>query len=241
MALVVQAKIVMQDVCKQEKSMPPKRDIPLLKYDEEAVAALTACREYLEEAKEFLESRREELPDPSDIAEARFPGSAIVKARHQGDDKFNRERPFIAAVIKDRDAQAEQRSERYFDPWYFVTMVLMELPGGRFHFDRSKHGRYFYLAYVGPEAKEGRYSLLRIIANASSSADTRQGRRKDAHYDYRRATLKQTAKKSIRQSGQKTRSSSRGREEAIQFAIELFKRQLKGRGKKTPPVLRLNP
>src|SRR5262249_47339869 len=80
-----------------------------------------------------------------------------------------------------------------------------------------------------------------IIANTPSSADTRHSGGKDSYYDYRRATLKQITKRSIQQSGQQTRSTSQGREDAIQFAIELFKRQLKGRKKTTPPVLELNP
>src|SRR5215831_17759475 len=32
---------------------------------------------------------------------------------------------------------------------------MMELPGGRFHFSRSKGAQYFYLNYIGPERKDG--------------------------------------------------------------------------------------
>src|SRR5262249_4251614 len=142
------------------------------------------------------------------------------------------------AVIEDREGPKKERTERYFDPWYFVIMLLLELPGGRLRYDISKK-KYHYLAYAGPVGKEGNHYLRRIIANTSSRADTRE-KGEGVHYDYRRATLTKTAKKSIRQAGQETRPTSRVREDAIQFAIELFRRQLKGRDSKAPLVLNLN-
>jgi hypothetical protein len=186
------------------------------------VEALKACQKYEAEAKDWLDGRREELPDPAILISTKFPLSTIPAARC-GEERGE---PFIAAVIKDINAPDEERSERYFDPWYFAAMRLMELSGGRFHFARSKGAKYFYLTYIGPEKKEGNYSLRRMIVNPSPLADIRQTSNADgAHYDYRRSALKATAKSVVRENGQLTRSSSSGRAEAIRFAAELFKVQ----------------
>jgi hypothetical protein len=99
---------------------------------------------------------------------------------------------------------------------------------------------YYYLAYAGPVGKEGNHYLRRIIADTSSEEDTRD-EGQGGHYDYRRATLKKTSKKAIQKAGQETRSISRAREDAIQFAIELFKRQHQAKPKGSPVVLRLSP
>jgi hypothetical protein len=204
-------------------------------YDATAVAALKACRAYLRDAEEFLEGRCEELPDPSGIAATRFPQSSIVTARHTGEDAFGRGLPFIAAVIEDREHADKERSERYFDPWYFAIMLLLELPGGRFRFDISKR-KYHYLAFAGT-GRSGNFYLRRLICDTSSKADTREKGGEGAHYDYRRITLKPTAKETIRAAGQETLILSRTREDAIQFALELFERQLNGKSKL--PVLDL--
>jgi hypothetical protein len=213
---------------------------PVLAYDKKSAAALNACREFLKQAEEFLDGSRPDLPDASPIADARFPRSSILWARCAGVDRFKRDTPFVAARLEDRDRTGEQRSERYFDPWYFVVMLLLELPGGRFRFDGSKNDTYFYLAYAGPVGSEGNYYLRRIVADTSTEEDTRD-EGGDSHYDYRRATLKKMAKKVIRQAGQETRSASRDREDAIQFASELFNRQHKAKEEGRPPVLNLNP
>jgi len=147
------------------------------------------CREYLNQAQEFLDGQRKELPDPNGIVSARFPLSTIRKARCSGEDGFRRDWPFIAAVFEDLDAPAEKRTERYFDQWYFASMTVMQLAGGRFLFDRSKGRQFFYLIYTGPHTKEGRHYLTRIIANPSPLSDVRLSRDKDAHYDCRRITL----------------------------------------------------
>jgi hypothetical protein len=194
------------------------------RYD--AAAALKVCREYLKEAQEFAAGHRTQPPDVSKLVSARFPQSSIRAARYGVDSRS----PYIAAVIEDRDAPEEERSERFFDPWYFVPMLLMELPGGRFRFDRSKGAKYFYLAYAGPDGNEGNHYLRRIIVNTSRLADTRQkARSKEAHYDYRRAALKEVDKRVIEAMGQETLSPSRTREDAIKFAIGIFKRQLNSR------------
>jgi hypothetical protein len=122
------------------------------------------------------------------------------------------------------------------DPWYFLVMLLLELPGGRFRFDISKK-IYHYLAYAG-SGREGNYYLRRLICNTSSKADTREQGGEDGHYDYRRIALKPTAKEAIRAAGQETLVYARTREDAIKFALDLFERQLNGRDKL--PVLGLS-
>jgi hypothetical protein len=202
-----------------------KTRVPEIAYDAKSRAALTACREYLRQADVFLKADGE-MPDPSGLAEARFPLSTIHKARH-GKDKFW---PFIAAVLHDVDAPEEERNERKFDPWYFAAMRLMELPGGRFVFDRSQGRKFYYLAYVAPQTKEGRHYLRRIIANPSPRGDVRQDKSiKSTHHDYRRITLKATSKDEVwDQLGQETRGSSKTRQDAIRFAVDLFDQQLNG-------------
>jgi hypothetical protein len=217
-----------------------KRKVVHLKYDDKSAAMLGRCRWYLKEAKKFLDGSRTDLPDPSGIVDARFPQTSILMARHTGEDKFGRGTPFIAAFVQDTEQPEKRWPEIYFDPWYFVIVLLLELAGGRFRFDLSK-GKYRYLAYAGPESTEGNHYLRRIIANTPSGADTRQRGVDGSRADYRRVTLKKARKASIRQRGQETRKTSRVREDAIKFAVDVFKRQLKGRGKTTPPVLHLNP
>lgn len=202
----------------------------ILGYGDESIAALEACRTYLEQAIKFLSGKRKNLPDVLAVTETSFPNSSILSARHDNEDKSGSGWPFVACVIADDTAPGKRRSERYFDQWYFVVMRLLELPGGRFRFDRSKKNQYFYLAYAGPQGKEGNHYLRRIIANTPWWSDTRENRREaGSHYDYRRAALKRTAKNVVRRLGQETRSFSRERDDAVSFAVALFKRQLKNR------------
>jgi hypothetical protein len=207
--------------------LPVQKAHPRIEYNAKDVGALKACREYLTQADEWLDGRREELPQLSGVSVARFPLSTIRKARHEGVDRFHLGWPFVAAEMDDLEAPEEKRSERFFDQWYFVVMSIMELPGGRFLFYRSKNNAYYYLVYVGagPLKWEGRHFLRRIIANPPSGVDVRQSRDKDGHYDYRRITLVPKSKKAVRLLGQKTRALSQTREDAVRFALELFERQ----------------
>ncbi|MET3337289.1 hypothetical protein ABIF61_005813 [Bradyrhizobium japonicum] len=194
----------------------------------DADAILKRCLDYLGPAEDFLAGRRKELPDASRLAK---PFGCILEARADGEDLFNLGTPFVAAKIEDLDAPDEERRERYFDPWDYALMLVMLLAGARFRFDRSKYARYYFLAYVGPVGKVGNHSLRRIIMNPPPASDVRQTRRTpDAHLDYRRAGLKAIAKRVVRKLGQMTRSHSRGREDSIAFAVELFARQLATHG-----------
>jgi hypothetical protein len=218
---------------------PTNKPRVAIRLDSKYNITLAYCRDNLKQAEDYIRGDRTELPDPSKIARARFSPTTIGKGRYTGKDRLERGTPFIAAKIHDDSRPLEEGSERYFDPWYFVAMLLLELPAGRFHYDRSKVDRqrgkaYWYLAYIGPFTKEGNHYLRRIIAETSASADTREKKRaKDSHYDYRRATLSPVAKSRVRAMGQETRSLSRTRDDAIKFSIQLFDRQI-GKGGKLP-------
>ena len=182
------------------------------------------------------------LPDHRAITDPRFLLGSMRAARPDGEDRFHLGIPFVAVLVRDDDASPgdDRRSERYIDPWYFASMLLMELPQGRFRFDRSKREGYYYLAYAGPERKdkEGNHYLRRSIMDAPPDADVRQKRRlPEGHYDYRKVTLKLTKKRVIRATGQKTRFHSRTRGYAIRFAAGLFGRCLEARGTQSFPGL----
>jgi hypothetical protein len=215
------------------------KKVPILNYEEKSVTALKAFREYLKQAEDFV-GGREDLPDASLIVAARFPSSTIHAARHTGPDRFDLGWPFIAAVIEDLTAPDEERRERYIDPWYFVVMLLMELPGGRFAFNHSNKEKFYYLIYVGPRKREQEHFLRRSVTNASSRSDVRQKKKSaDSHYDYRRITFVPTPKDDVWDVlGQPTRGRSQTREHAIRFAVELFGRQLNCRD--NLPILDLN-
>lgn len=198
-----------------------------LEYGDNEKASLEACRVFLEEAIGFLTGKRKALPSLRIICTAGFPGSSILRARCDGEIRSDTGWPFVACLIADQDA----KNERYFDPCFFVAMRLFELPGGRFRFDRSKRNQYFYLAYAGPEGSEGNHYLRRIIANTPWWSDTREDKSDGSHYNYQRVALKRTAKAVVRSLGQETRSASRVRDDAIKFAVDLFRRQLRGRSK----------
>jgi hypothetical protein len=207
--------------------MPKKSSTPLIEYDHTAREAFAACLDYLKEAAAYVQGKRETLPDASRIVSARFPQSSIMAANLLEEARGLRW-PAIEAVVEDRSAPpGEVRSNRYFDPWYFVAMLLMEIAGGRFRFDRSNRQRFFYLAYAGPVGREGNFYLRRIIANTPPWADTHEGEGKGgAHYDYRRPTLSWALKDVVKAMGKDTRRISRVREAAVQFAVQLFNRQM---------------
>ena len=182
---------------------------------------------YLDQAEAYRSGIRASLPDAKllEITETdRVPGGSILNAT-AGEDELG---PFIEVTIEDRDAPDERRTPRYVDPWYFLFMLLAEVAGGRFRFDRSKRQQYYFLTLVGPK-KEGNFSLRRIIANTPQGSDTRQTRGvRHGHYDYRRVTLKPTKKRVVRSEGYKTRSLSRGRDAAIAFVTALLQQQRTG-------------
>lgn len=196
-------------------------------YDLRYQAVLVEARRCLQQSKSYLATRDVDLLDAAAPSNSRCPHSSIIASRSGGKDRFKLGMPFVAAQIEDQRASGEERNERYFDPYYFMVMSIMELAGGTFYFGRSKYGKYWFLVYNGPDGKTGEHSLRRLIANTPPLSDTRKALvLEDDHYDYRRATLAWTAKRAVRKLGQKTRSHARGREEAIAFAIELFKQQL---------------
>lgn len=207
--------------------MPRKNSTPLIEYDRPAREAYAACLKYLKQAAAYVQGKRETLPDASPIVSARFPQSSILSASLVEEARGLRW-PTIEAVIHDQSAPpGEVRSKRYFDPWYFVAMLLMEIAGGRFRFDRSNRRQFFYVAYAGPVGREGNFYLRRIIANTPPWADTRDSKGKDdAHYDYRRPTLSWVLKDVVKAMGQDTRRQSRVRDEAVRFAVRLFERQI---------------
>ena len=205
-----------------------------IEYDARAKETLDACIAYLQEAEGFVQGDRKSLPDPMPLLTSRFPTSTILEATYEEGAKDFRW-PTISAKIEDRKAE----TPRHFDPWYFVVMLLLELPGGRFIYDRSKKSQYFYAAYAGPSKRDNFY-LRRIVVDTPIWADTKEGKhRAGAHYDYRRATLRWVCKDVVRTYGQKTRLTSSNREEAVRFAVTLFKKQLSAHRARTLPGLKL--
>lgn len=210
--------------------MPKKNSTPLIEYDQSARETFAVCLAYLTEAGAYAQGKRRTLPNASRIVRSRFPTSSILQSELVPEAR-GLPSPAVAAVIDDPSTEpGKARSERYFDPWYFVVMLLMEIAGGRFRFDWSKQ-KYLYLAYAAPGTREGNFYLRRIVANTPALADTREEKAGD-HYDYRRATLRWVYKDVIRAMGQDTRRKARVRESAIQFAVTLFKRQLAAHGKR---------
>ena len=181
----------------------------------------SACLQYLEGAVSFLNGKRKAAPSPRKIIAARLPHG--VPAREEDGEVLGRRQPTIAADIKDD----EGLHTRYFDPWYFAAMRLMELAGGRFDFDLSKR-KYYYVAYFGPApGKAGKHYMTRVIANTPHWAGTRHAEKKDEHgyRDYRRIALRWRSKADILLHGQETKSHSRERDDAIGFALKLYCRK----------------
>ncbi|MCK1508399.1 hypothetical protein [Bradyrhizobium sp. 18] len=193
----------------------------VIKYGQSAIDALAACIAYLQEAEDYIDGKRASLPNAEPLLEARFPTSTILSA-----SAIDRAKgvswPTISAKISDSVAT----KHRYFDPWYFAVMLLLELPGGRFILAKSKHQEYAYAAYAGQTVQPNFY-LRRIVVNTPSWADTKEGKHSDgAHYDYRRTTLHWISKNAVRTLGKPTRRKSSNRETAVKFAVELFEKQL---------------
>ncbi|MFK4652615.1 hypothetical protein ABIF97_002549 [Bradyrhizobium japonicum] len=187
-------------------------------YDERSAEALNVCLTYLEQAEAYVQGDRDTPPDPTPLLSARFPSSKLLAAtleRAVDGIKW----PTISVLIEDSEA----KNPRHFDPWYFVTMLLLELPGGRIVLDRSKMGEYFYAAYAGSNKRQN-INLHRMIANTPIWGDTKHS--DDAHHDCRRIRLFWVCKNLIRKRGQKTRAVSKGREDVIRFALGIFEREL---------------
>lgn len=201
--------------------MPPQ-PVTAIAYEQSAVEALAACMAYLKETEEYIHDKRQELPDPTPLLKARFPTTGLLPA-HSVDKTKGVSWPTISARIAD----AVATKPRFFDPWYFVVMLLLELPGGRFILAKSKHQEYAYAAYAGRTVAPSFY-LRRIVVNTPIWADTKEGKHhKGAHYDYRRVTLHWISKDAVRTLGKPTRRKSSNRESAVKFAGELFEEQLK--------------
>ena len=200
-------------------------------YDKSANALWDACGEYLRQAEDALRATPFEPPVlPEDVL-VTLPLSAIKTIRTKGKDHFDLGWPFAAIKIEDA-AHPGERTERYFDQWYFVAMQLFGLAGCRLALRNSKlvrgEPRRWYAEY------QGQHQLRRIIAGTPAGRDTRQRHptakpspdgRTDAHYDYRRITFRPTPKPKVRAQGQLTRSKSKTREDAVLFATDLLGRQ----------------
>jgi hypothetical protein len=171
----------------------------------------------MERASAFLAGLGE-FPSPIHISGSQFPSSSFERV-HSAKDEIG---SYIAAMIHDRPSTGEGSNERFFDPWYFTPMLLLELPGAHFKLSWSKR-EYLYITYVARKRSQRPHFLRRIIANPSAYQDVRNIEGVGAgHYDYRRLTLKIVSKGQIQRQGQETRAPSQTREHAIQFALELF-------------------
>jgi hypothetical protein len=183
---------------------------------------LTLVGNTLSRPRHFLAGARESLPDPDLLLTVRFPWTSFGRVR-SGRDELG---PYIAAVLRDRPASGEGSNERFFDPWYFTAMCLMELPGGHFKLSWSKV-KYLYVNYVGQKVSQGEHSLRRIIANPSPYEDVRDIKGLGAgHYDQRRVTLRLISKGKIRKEGQQTHAPSLTRDDAINVAVNSFEDRL---------------
>lgn len=188
------------------------------KHDERIVEALHVCLAYLDQEEAFVQGARETLPDVAPLLTARFPSSKLLSAEYaQSVDGI--EWPTVSVLIEDSKAE----NPRHFDPWYFVVVLLLELPGGRIVLDRSNNGDWFYAAYAGSNKRQN-INLHRMIANTPIWGDTKHF--DNAHHDCRRIRLYWLCKNLIRKRGQKTRDVSKGREDIIQFALGNFRREL---------------
>ncbi|MDA9539508.1 hypothetical protein ACM41_25755 [Bradyrhizobium sp. CCBAU 21362] len=203
-----------------------------IEYDQSAIDALAACMTYLQEAEDYIDGKRAALPDPQRLLQARFPTSTILSA-----SAIDRAKGVSSPTISAKIVDSVAKRHRYFDPWYFVVMLLLELPGGRFILAKSKFQEYAYVAYAGRTIQPNFY-LRRIVVNTPIWADTLEGKHSDgAHYDYRRTTLHWISKDAVRTLGKPTRRKSSNREAAVKFAVDLFEEQViahHGRNKSGP-------
>lgn len=188
------------------------------KHDERIAEALSVCLTYLDQEEAFVQGNRETLPDVTPLLAARFPSSTLLEAAYaHGVDGI--ESPTVSVLIEDSKAE----NPRHFDPWYFVVLLLLELSGGRIVLDRSNMGEWFYAAFAGSNKRQN-INLHRMIANTPIWGDTKHY--DNAHHDCRRIRLYWVGKNLIRKRGQKTRDVSKGREDIIQFALGIFRREL---------------
>jgi hypothetical protein len=116
------------------------------------------------------------LPDLAAILNARVIGSLIGRARCTGNNHADRG-PFITASFDD-PAGLDEKREKYFDPWWFPALLLMEVSGAYLVLHRSKDEKrarpessappfgYYYLM-VRWRGDQG-VMLNRIITNVPS-------------------------------------------------------------------------
>lgn len=175
-----------------------------------------ACREYVKQAESFLAGSRNALPDFRPVCEMPLPNSTLCNPHLNDQERLGKPFPNVAFRVPDLVAA----NERFGDPWYFIAMRLLELSSGRFLLKRSKRNEKFYLVFAGPVLMNPAHSLLRFIAKPSPYQDVRQGL---DHHDYRRVTLRLIGKDMVRETGQKARRASFVREDAIKFAVGLFR------------------
>lgn len=187
-------------------------------YAEQVAKPLNVCLTYLDQSNAYVQGDRETLPDVVPLLTARFPSSTLLGAVYeQSVDGI--EWPTVSVLIEDSRAE----NPRHFDPWYFVVMLLLELPGGRIVLDRSNMGEWFYAAFAGSNKRQN-INLHRVIANTPIWGDTKH--HDNAHHDCRRVRLYWVGKNLIRKRGQKTRDVSKGREDVIRKALDIFEREL---------------
>lgn len=207
-------------IAAMRKNMASRLVTPIV-YDQSTIEALATCRAYLEQAEDYIDGKGDALPDPTPLLEARFPTSGILRG-YSVERTKGLSWPTVSAKIID----AVAKKPRFFDPWYFVVMLLLELPGGRFIQAKMKYQRYAYVALAGRTISPN-YVLRRIVVNTPIWADTLEGKHRDGgHYDYRRVTLRWSSKGAVRTLGKPTRSKSSSRGDAVKFAVELFEEQL---------------
>ncbi|QND73998.1 hypothetical protein [Tardiphaga robiniae] len=194
-----------------------------ISYENESQSVLDACIGYLDGIAKYLSDPQTGLPDPAPLLDARFPTSKIASPAAFSDNELGLDWPTIAATIEDSSTE----NARLFDPWYFVVLLLLELPGGRIIVHTSNHSKYAYLGYAGSN-KSDHITVRRIVANTPRWADTIEMR---THHDLRRPSLRFVSKDVRTILGFKTRGLSRGRLDAVARALQLFREQLKLHGK----------
>jgi len=208
-----------------------------LEYGEHQRELLKRINRYLAEVRiELNQGRPLRLPDIGPVIDSVLPPwSGITRARSTGADRFKLGWDFVAATFAQRP-NAKEGSERYFDPLYFVVLLLMTLAGGAFRHKRTKdipgEPERWLLEYGGVGPIGTPHQVLRTINNPRPGREVRQNAhptapKSESHYDLRRLTLYALSKPVIRKAGQLTRTKGlRTQDDAITRATGLFQEQL---------------
>lgn len=202
------------------------------------------CRKYYEKGLRFLSGELSEPPSLACVVSAAIPHGSILKIAAPRDsaelDGFG---PKALVSIKDEDRPAEKRRPRWFDPEFVPILILLISPGGSLRFNDSrpqkdKNGiptpeskRRFFLSFG--RAQEQNIRLLRVIADAPKGHQLRRRTTKsdrEFHYDHRKNCLYLVRDDTAVKSGQPAGYSAKGREAAIDAAVEHFKAASKRRG-----------